>query len=269
MLFHARRESQEMPPESRRTFQRELIKSPALLAAGNSEGRQPGAPVKRATGLQVLRGVPKGAVVHGIDRNAGVVSPAVEVPELRARARDDARFRLKGSRRVTGNAYGKANRRVNLTARHAIANSDVPDLIHGDAPHPARIRVGRKCALLKDRRSAVGAPDFVPAHAIHLATVLATATHADAVIDHQRFMCGRRREVAISEPVHQAVTERIELLPRSRLRNARPAAAKSTWNFQRFRRFVPKLRKKLGELAGGAVAPSRSDGSRPPNEEDS
>src|SRR5882762_11369622 len=53
-----RRESQEMPPESCGTFQRELIKSPALLAAGNSEGRQPGAPVKRATGLQVLRGVP-------------------------------------------------------------------------------------------------------------------------------------------------------------------------------------------------------------------
>src|SRR5215472_4807110 len=38
-------------------------------------------------------------------------------------------------------------------------------------------------------------------------------------------MCGRRREVAVSEPVHQAITERIELLARARLRNARPAAA--------------------------------------------
>src|SRR5690349_7340643 len=40
--------------------------------------------------------------------------------------------------------------------------------------------------------------------------------------------------------------------------------AKSTWNFQRFRLFVPKLRKKLGDPVAGAVVPSRSEGSNPP-----
>src|SRR5438128_9884972 len=38
--------------------------------------------------------------------------------------------------------------------------------------------------------------------------------------------------------------------------------AKSTWNFQRFSELVPKLRKKLGDPAGGGVAPSRSEGKR-------
>src|SRR5215472_10335841 len=139
MPFHARRESQEMPPESRRTFQRELIKTPALLAAGNSEGCKPCAPVKRATGLEVLRGVPERAVVHRIDRHAGVISPAVQTPELRARAFNYARFRLKGSRWVSGRTHRKANRGVNQAAGHAIANRDVPNLIHGNAPHPAGI----------------------------------------------------------------------------------------------------------------------------------
>src|ERR1035437_9026064 len=42
--------------------------------------------------------------------------------------------------------------------------------------------------------------------------------------------------------------------------------AKSTWNFQRLSEFDPKFMKKSGELAGGAVVPSRSDGSRLANE---
>src|SRR2546421_12018808 len=47
--------------------------------------------------------------------------------------------------------------------------------------------------------------------------------------------------------------------------------AKSTWNFQRLSELVPKFAKTFGAPAGGAsvdpvaaVAPSRSDGSRPP-----
>src|SRR6266568_8558926 len=44
--------------------------------------------------------------------------------------------------------------------------------------------------------------------------------------------------------------------------------AKSTWNFQRFKEFVPKFRKKFGDAVGGKVGPSRSEGSTPPNEED-
>src|SRR4029077_8011541 len=42
--------------------------------------------------------------------------------------------------------------------------------------------------------------------------------------------------------------------------------AQSTWNFQRFSLFAPKFKMSLGAPAGGSVAPSRSDGSRPPYE---
>src|SRR5712692_10174163 len=42
------------------------------------------------------------------------------------------------------------------------------------------------------------------------------------------------------------------------------ALAKSTWNFHSLSEFEPKLKRKFGEPAGGAVAPSRSEGSTPP-----
>src|SRR5258708_28813412 len=38
----------------------------------------------------------------------------------------------------------------------------------------------------------------------------------------------------------------------------------STWNFHSLSEFEPKLSMKLGEPAGGAIVPSRSDGSTPP-----
>lgn len=41
---------------------------------------------------------------------------------------------------------------------------------------------------------------------------------------------------------------------------------KFTWNLNRFRLFVPKNRRKLGDPAGGGVLPSRSEGRRPPTE---
>ena len=45
--------------------------------------------------------------------------------------------------------------------------------------------------------------------------------------------------------------------------------AQSTWNFQRFSEFVPKFSMTFGAPAGGAVEPSRSDGSTPPKLDDS
>src|SRR5439155_1200948 len=39
----------------------------------------------------------------------------------------------------------------------------------------------------------------------------------------------------------------------------------STWNFQSWSAFVPKLSRKFGRPAGGAVVPSTSDGNRLPN----
>ena len=39
---------------------------------------------------------------------------------------------------------------------------------------------------------------------------------------------------------------------------------KSTWNLKKFRLLVPKFTRKFGEPEGGAIAPSKSDGRRPP-----
>src|SRR5438445_12764664 len=48
------------------------------------------------------------------------------------------------------------------------------------------------------------------------------------------------------------------------VRLALAGLAKSTWNFHSLSEFEPKLRRKFGEPAGGAVGPSRSEGSTPP-----
>src|SRR6186713_2183442 len=45
--------------------------------------------------------------------------------------------------------------------------------------------------------------------------------------------------------------------------------AQSTWKRQRFSEFVPKFTRKFGVPAGGAVEPSRSDGSTPPKLDES
>ena len=50
-----------------------------LLAAGELERSDPRAPVEGAGGLQVLGGIPEGAVVDRVDRHRAVVAPAVEV----------------------------------------------------------------------------------------------------------------------------------------------------------------------------------------------
>ena len=44
---------------------------------------------------------------------------------------------------------------------------------------------------------------------------------------------------------------------------------KSTWNLQMFNEFEPKFTKAFGAPAGGADAPSRSDGNNPPKLEPS
>src|SRR5207248_10038148 len=75
--------------------------------------------------------------------------------------------------------------------------------------------VGGVGPLLEDRRRAVGDADLVPAHA-------GRGPRRDRVVHDQRFVVG---EVAVGEAEHEAVGQRIELLGRSRLRDAGAAAA--------------------------------------------
>src|SRR5216683_4651071 len=122
---------------------------------------------------------------------------------------------------VGGNATGVANRGMDGAARHAVTQSNIAKLVHGDAAHPAGIAVGGVSALLEHGRSGIGTPKFVPAHAVNLA-MLASA-NANRVGDNERFV--RAAEVAIRQPVHQPVAEGIELLRGTALRDTSSAAA--------------------------------------------
>src|SRR5439155_24369060 len=118
---------------------------------------------------------------------------------------------------------GVADARVAVAARRAVADRDVAVAIHGDAAHPAEERVrggGAKRPLLRDSRRAVQAAELVPAHTDEACRLLAWPTAAadrHRVVDHPALLAA---EVAIGQPVHQAVGERVELLARLTLRDA-------------------------------------------------
>src|SRR5258708_32370926 len=99
-------------------------------------------------------------------------------------------------------------------ARRAVTQSNIAKLVQGDAAHAAGITIGRISALLEDGGSGVGPPKFIPAPAVTL-TMLAS-TNANRVGDNERF--GRAAEVAIRQPVHQAVAKGIESLRGTALR---------------------------------------------------
>ena len=108
---------------------------------------------------------------------------------------------------------------MHAAARHAVAAGDVTGLVHRDRAHPAVLGIRRKRALLVHTERPAGRrrlAELVPAHSD-------AAPRGDGMIDDQRLVV---TEVAIGEPVHQPVPERVELLARSRLRNARPAPAR-------------------------------------------
>src|SRR5262249_23759814 len=146
-----------------------VTRSPCHLvgqrAAWELERCDPCAPVEGAAGLQVLVGIPEGAIVNGIDCHCRVVAPATQVRELGAIAGDDAVFGLDSVQRISRQAARVANAWPYTAARRAIAERDVALLVHGDTAHPAVYSVGgRECPLLEDRRCPAWITQFVPAN---------------------------------------------------------------------------------------------------------
>src|SRR5438034_736214 len=80
---------------------------------------------------------------------------------------------------------------------------DVTDAVHRSAAHPPVTRVRGVCALLVDGRRCARASDLVPADSA------AACGRGDAVVQHERLVVA---EVAVGEPVHDTVGERVELL---------------------------------------------------------
>src|SRR5262249_768820 len=147
-------------------------------ATGELEGADARAPVELARGRDVLIGVPEGAVIGRVDRDAAVVAPAREAerPGLRAGSGDDRALPLgHRPRKITGQPSGVADLRVGRAAGEAKAQAHIAGLIHGEAAHPAVVSVGRIGALLKDRGGRARAPDLVPANA-------GRAARGDAVV---------------------------------------------------------------------------------------
>src|SRR5205807_7926253 len=96
------------------------------------------------------------------------------------------------------------------------ADGNITGAVHRRAAHPAVARVGRVRALLVGRRRSAGAADLVPAD------TAAARGRGDAVVHDESFVVA---EVAIGEPVHDPVGQRVELLRRAGLRHARAAVA--------------------------------------------
>src|SRR5205823_1689750 len=104
-----------------------------------------------------------------------------------------------------------AYRGIGGAARHAVTESNVAFAVHRYTAHPAVIPVGGVGALLVDRGRAVRVSYLVPADPGLI------ATHIYRMVDHHRFVVS---EVAVREPIHQAVGERVKPLGCGGLGNA-------------------------------------------------
>src|SRR5512141_2588260 len=159
-----------------------------------------GAPVERARRLQIFGRVIERAVVDGIDGHRAVITPAVEVAGLRARAGEKYRLGLHFSKRIRRAAASEADARIDTATRDAVTHGDVAGLVHGDTAHPARAAVGRERALLHERGRAAGEiRELIPANARGLAALVAAVL--DRMVDDRRFSGGRA--VAVREAIHQ------------------------------------------------------------------
>src|SRR4029078_12503146 len=118
------------------------------------------------------------------------------------------------SERVAYEMAGVAERWPDGAARRAVAEADVAGLVHRNAAHPAVGRVGNVRSLLVDRQGAARIAQLVPAAARR---ALIEEPGPDRVVHHERLVVA---EVAVGEPRHQAVRQRIQLLARRRLGNA-------------------------------------------------
>src|SRR5207248_9053346 len=182
----------------------EVIRWRSAAAAWQLERPDPGAPVERAVRGDVFARVPERASVDRVDAHRAVIAPAAQPPSgLRAGAVDDRPFALAHlARRLGGKSSGVVALRVETRARDAEAEADASGLIHRDAAHPAVARVGRVRPLLEEGEVAAARPELVPTNA-------RGRTGGHAVVHHERLVVA---EIAIGDPVHHAVGERVESL---------------------------------------------------------
>src|SRR5690348_13932600 len=134
----------------------------ALVAAVELESDDLGSPVGVGAGaLEVLVGVPHGAVVRGIDAHAGVVAPAID-GLLRPFA--DIELGLQLHPALGGRLAGDGEIGEHGGARNAVTEAQIALLILGDAAHPAvKAVVGAKRSVVRHGPTAASARQLIPA----------------------------------------------------------------------------------------------------------
>lgn len=83
-----------------------------LHAAVDFERGDTRAPVKRAIGFQILRGVPESAIINRINTHVTVIAPPAQRTRLRAGALHNGGLITQRIDGITGEARGVANSRL-------------------------------------------------------------------------------------------------------------------------------------------------------------
>ena len=172
-------------------------------ARGKRERPNARAPDETAGGGQVFIRIEEGAVIDGVYRHGAVVAPAILelAVVLRTGTGLQDLFGFESSQGVAGQTAAVPDGRIDGGARRAVPDRDVPHRVHSDAAHPAPERaVGRKRTGLVNRWCRRRTADLVPANA-------GARSRGDRMVDHQRLVVAK---VAIGQPVHQPVRQRVQ-----------------------------------------------------------
>src|SRR6185437_12123914 len=152
----------------------------------------------------------------GIEGHAGIVAPAAASANLRATASLDD---ILGAHHTFGHA-GRASRVVNGRIRARAGNTEaegnVTDFIHGNRAHPAIVGIAGRTG------EGAGLIDGWPGGGFRSAELVPTLSNVSA---RRRNVMGNdpglmAAEIAIGEPIHQAVAFGRKFVACSPLRNA-------------------------------------------------
>src|SRR5262249_40754435 len=152
----------------------------------------------------------------GVHSHVTIIAPPAQTAVLGTSTYDQACFTLsERSERITSQAASVADAWVGCAAGDAKAHRHICGLVLSDAPHPAILGVRGIRARLVNCWCATRTADFIPAHPNGTAS-------CDRMIDNERFIAA---EIAVIQVIHQAVSQRIQLLCGTSLGNTGAAPA--------------------------------------------
>src|SRR5579863_883486 len=164
----------------------------------------------------VLVYVPESTVIGRIDDHAAVISPTIGIGG-RPLGNENRRNALHLIQWVAGHSSGKSERRMQgCTVGFAETERNVAGLVHGNTAHPQRVVAFGDRTLLEYFRGSVRIAYFIPTFARSR-----FAGHNGMAPDQSLVVA----KIPVSEPEHDAITQRVELLRRAWLRNASAAPA--------------------------------------------